>query len=528
MQSMKIPKSNTPRWTHILVVLLTLLIILFYVWLISVGLWTRWPATTNYYDQLASAFQHGQLHLEQQPDPRLFQLANPYDPEARSGIPTPLDISLYNGKFYLYWGPAPGLLLSIFKPVFTDEIGDQYLVFVILSGIFILEILIILKLQRLFFPDIPVWAILASILLAGLATPYAWMFNNPRVYDVAIGSGQFFFLAGFYTIINVMARSAAQSEAQRSRSASDEAISPSLSKKQKHNYVTVLLKLVFVGIFWSFVLGSRLTQAMLIAFISVVTVIWFFKHNEYSIKSTLPYALALGLPLTLGLILLGWYNYARFGSVFETGFSYALAGPYLQQYKGQFFLPAYIPQNLYNYIINPIGFRERYPFFKSVLGKTLPIFSFYTLPNAYTSDEITGWIYSAPFTFFATIPIVTLILNLKKRMDDNQRFLNWTIVSLFGAFIFAFAPLLVFFWLSTRYMMDFFPELVLLSIIGFWEGYQLLKQRPVPHIVYSFIGIALALITVIISNALGLSSHTARIRAYNPELWNFLINFFDR
>jgi hypothetical protein len=99
---------------------------------------------------------------------------------------------------------------------------------------------------------------------------------------------------------------------------------------------------------------------------------------------------------------------------------------------------------------------------------------------------------------------------------------------LFGSFIFALTPLLMFFWLSTRYMMDFFPELILLSIIGFWQGYQLLRQRPAPRIIYSFIGIALALITIIVSNALGLSSHTARIKAYNPELWNFLINFFDR
>lgn len=498
---MKISLSNALQWIRILAVLFALFVILFYVWLISIGLWTRWPATTNYYDQLASAFQHGQLYLEQQPDPRLLQLSNPYDPETRSGISTPLDVSLYNGKFYLYWGPVPGLILSIFKPVFPNDVGDQYLVFAILSSIFILEILVILKLRELFFPDIPTWVILLSILVAGLALPYAWMFNNPRVYDVAIGSGQFFFLAGFY-----------------------------LSIKMFGSTTRPVYKLILIGSLWALTIGSRLTQVLLIGFMSLMIFMQITKpcFQRKAIKDAIPFALALAMPIATGIALLGWYNWARFGSVLETGFNYALAGPYLQSFAKQLFLPIYIPQNLYNYLFNSINIRDTYPFLKSALGQTAPIFPFYILPKTYTSDEITGWVYSAPFTFFALFPIANLIFNARKPKDDSRHFLNWIIVSLFGSFVFALTPLLMFFWLCTRYIMDFFPELILLSIIGFWQGYQLLRHRPVPRIIYSLIGIALALITIIVSNALGLSSHTARIRAYNPELWNYLINFFDR
>jgi hypothetical protein len=501
MQSMQISKSNRPHWIRALAILSALLVIIFYIWLISVGLWTRWPATTNYYDQLASAFQHGQLNLEQQPDPRLLQLPNPYDPETRSGIPTPLDVSLYNGKFYLYWGPVPGLVLSIFKPGFPNEIGDIYLVFVILSSIFILEILIILKLRELFFPDIPTWVISLSILVASLAIPYAWMFNNPRVYDVAIGSGQLFFLAGFYLSVTT------------------------IGKTTQSAY-----KLILIGSLWALTIGSRLTQVFLIGFMSLMIFMWFAKpcFQRKAIKDAIPFALALGTPIATCVLLLGWYNWARFSSVFETGFNYQLAGPYLQSFAKEFFLPIYIPQNLYNYLFNPIHIRDIFPFFKSTLGQTAPIFPFYPLPKVYTSDEITGWVYSAPFTFFAVIPIASLIFNARKTKDDSQRLLNWIIVSLFGSFVFALTPLLMFFWLSTRYMMDFFPEVILLSIIGFWQGYRLLAERPLHRMIYSFIGIALALITIIVSNAIGLSSHTARIRAYNPELWNYLINLFDR
>jgi hypothetical protein len=65
---------------HSLTILLGLLVIIIYIWLMSAGLWTTWPSTTNYYDQLATAFQHGHPALEIEPDPALLALSNPYDP----------------------------------------------------------------------------------------------------------------------------------------------------------------------------------------------------------------------------------------------------------------------------------------------------------------------------------------------------------------------------------------------------------------------------------------------------------------
>jgi len=96
------------------------LVILTYVWFISTGLWTTWPATTNYYDQLATSFHEGHLYLDVQPDPALLELPDPYDPDARESMQesdieklnTIWDMSLYGGKIYLYWGPVPALIIS--------------------------------------------------------------------------------------------------------------------------------------------------------------------------------------------------------------------------------------------------------------------------------------------------------------------------------------------------------------------------------------------------------------------------------
>src|ERR1700690_254864 len=106
-----------------------LFILTFYVWITSVGHWNQWPTRSNYYDALATSFRHGQLSLELTPNYRaLLALQNPYDPNLRTGLHYPLDVSLYKGKFYLYFGPVPALMLLIPKMFTSREIGDQYLV----------------------------------------------------------------------------------------------------------------------------------------------------------------------------------------------------------------------------------------------------------------------------------------------------------------------------------------------------------------------------------------------------------------
>src|SRR6187455_485414 len=92
------------------VIIVSGLVLLFYLWLVTLGLWTDFPPSTNYYDLQANAFLHGQLALEVEPDPALLALENPYEPADRENIPVLWDATLYQGKYYLYWGPVPAVL----------------------------------------------------------------------------------------------------------------------------------------------------------------------------------------------------------------------------------------------------------------------------------------------------------------------------------------------------------------------------------------------------------------------------------
>ena len=133
------PRSGERRQDFLLVAACCILVLTVYTWLISVGTWTRWPTRWNSYDSLATSFRHGQLDLQMAPDAALLALPDPYDPAARTGVPSPQDVSLYRGRFYLYFGPVPALIVLVVKTVIDGLIGDQILVFAFVSGIFLIQ-----------------------------------------------------------------------------------------------------------------------------------------------------------------------------------------------------------------------------------------------------------------------------------------------------------------------------------------------------------------------------------------------------
>jgi hypothetical protein len=230
-------------------------------------------------------------------------------------------------------------------------------------------------------------------------------------------------------------------------------------------------------------------------------------------KAILP-LIALGFPLMLGMAILGWYNWARFDSVFETGYSYQLAGPYLQKYIHVLFSPLYLLPNLYNYLVMPPKINMTFPFLQPVEGYGADQLSILSLPPIYSSGELTGLLFSAPFVLFAGIPLVSL---LSRKRDSNGQvdqendafFFKWLLISLFGSFLFGFAPVITFFFVETRYIADFMPSLVLLSIIGFWQGNSFLSHKPALHKLYVAVGIILIMTSIVVSVLLAVSVHTA-------------------
>lgn len=458
------------------------LVILVYVWFASSGSWTRWDSATRYYADLANAFEHGQLHLTTRPSSDLLNLSNPYDPEQRKGVAFPIDYALHDGKFYLYWGPVPALLLVLIDPFVPQRVGDLFLAFGFISGIFILQYLFLLILWDRFFNRSPKWMLLLAIMVAGLSGPWMYMLvNEPngRIYEAAIAGAQFFLLAGLFFTVGSLAKS-------------------NLSYSS----------LAIAGLLWGFSIGTRLVVAVPIGLLCLVIAyhVW---NSQSSLRPFVLKLIALGLPLGLCLVALGWYNWARFASITDSGFAYSLAHQDMLKYKGELFSPIYILQNIYNYLINAPTSMPGFPFWYSDRGAENVFPFLFSLPEVYESQPITGLSYIAPFTIFAIIPAIGFFKGPWHRTaeDNNSNIFGFIHAILWVAFFSAFCFLLVFFWTALRYVGDFMPELILAGILGFWRGHQLLDQKPLIQVSYSMLGIILAFMGIVISILISLSAN---------------------
>ena len=173
-------------------------VVVIYVFFVSVGTWTKWPTTTNFYAQLAQAFDHRQLSLLAKPDPSILALQNPYQYEGlRKKAIYIWDVSLFNGKYYIYWGPAPAVIMAIIGLFHPIKSGDQYIVFASACGLFFVNILLLFGLWKRFFSDLPTWAFELIVLFVGLVSPLLWNLDDPEVYEASILFGQFLLLTGF-------------------------------------------------------------------------------------------------------------------------------------------------------------------------------------------------------------------------------------------------------------------------------------------------------------------------------------------
>lgn len=466
--------------SRLFAILLNIFIFFIYLWYASAGKWQLTYNETSYYNLLASAFRHGQLALEVNPDPALLALKDEslYEPANREGIPVLWDATLYQGKYYLYWGPAPALLLTFVKFFYTYEVGDRFLTLFFLSGVLVFISLIILRLHKNYFNHIPNWAVLFAIVFAGLINPMTFILVEARIYEAAIVAAQFFLLGGFYFLFSAYHQ-------------------PNVPK------------LFLAGLFFVFAIGSRTTVLFAVAFTSVVFLFWAIKSHKQRMIS---YLTAFALPLILGGISYASYNYARFDSFTEFGYRYQLTSYNLYEKLDETFSPNYIFSNFYKVIFNPLEQRISFPYIfpTRFSGPTWleTDRGFYLLK----AESITGLLISSPFILFV------FLAGIQK---DKKIF--WVNLSLIGSVFFLFFTLLSFFFIAMRYLLDFIPVLTLLSIIGFWNGFDLIKRK----IIYFITSTVLLTYTIALSLIISISGNLEIFKIVNLDLIKNMTGFFN-
>lgn len=458
-------------------------------WFASAGTWNTWKTYSYYYDQLANAFLHGQTWLEIPVNPLLLELSNPYDPETRGDIKFLFDATLYQGKYYLYWGPMPAIIIMMIKLVQPVAIGDNVIVFtgVVLTTIF--QTLLLSLLWVRYFQHLPIWTLVVGILLAGLVVPFNWMNNRPEIYEAAIICAQAFLIGGIYFVLLAL---------------QPDNISP--------------LFLATASALWACAVATRTIVVIEVIFSSsLIFLLILERPGSWVWKSKMTFV--LGMPLIFCAAGLGAYNFIRFGSPLDFGVDYQLALFDQKEHRDEFFSSRYLLPNIEIYTLTPPERVSTFPYMRARLGDEIVLDA--ETPDFYYKELVTGMIYIFPFAVFALVPIIkTFVIRLKPRngnLNDDERMLQWTSVLLTGMALIAVTYVLTFFFATMRYYGDVTPLLVVVALIGFWSGYQVVCSDWFLRFAYSGVGLLLAGISMVIPNMLALLV-SQRINTYSPHV----------
>ncbi|GIW11776.1 MAG: hypothetical protein KatS3mg061_2833 [Dehalococcoidia bacterium] len=456
-------------------------------WIATAGRWSLaiedlpFRYTTTIYAWQAEAFAAGQLHLRLAPPAELAHLPDPYDPAAREPFHAASDLSYFAGRYWLYFGPVPALAILLPQQLTGQPVADSVITLLSVLAVTLAGTFILLRLQARLFP-IPLPVLLAAVLALGLNGPLLLLLSSPAVHEAATAAGQATLLLGV--------------------------LSGVLALTSTHRGRWILWALAGSG--GALALGSRLALAPAVVGLALAGagLAWRWERERGARGGAL---LALVLPLALGLLLLGWYNWARFGTPFETGHRYQLTSyPLLREYAA-FATPTHVLPNLGHFLLQPPRLVPEFPFLSWVPFEPWNATLCSGAPGARIFGPTIGLFPLAPFCLLAGLGPW-----LAWRGCGVARRAGWASLLFGTAAALAALPVLLQRWVTTRYEADFALLLVLAAsaaAAGLTASYRWLGNG---------LALGLAGLTAGAGVALGMSGSFGHFARHHPELWQAL------
>lgn len=396
----------------------------------------------NYYRLLGDAFASGKTHLNVNPRPEIFALSNAYDTRKNSRYRLH-DASLYEGKYYLYFGPVPALIPWLPVYYLTGiRLTDAYLTFFFaITGTLGLTWLLfsIAVRQKMVIGLGFTFALLA--LCYGTWLPF--LVRVPSFYQVAISGAYCFSVLGLVCLWH----------------------SFWLNRRQGILILQALASLCF-----GLAVGCRIIHLSNIIFLLAACLLLFLLHSK---RLDWKQITCLFAPWLVCLIGLEIYNYVRFDSFFETGWRYQLTiyDPQHLNFPVLHFNHAF--NNAFFYLFKLLEWKDDYifPFFhvRHVVVTAMP-WDPTLIVKAH--EPVYGMLTNTPFSlWFLALPFFLLARRL---LLPHVKILCWAI-ALFAGSIFGFH--LLFFYPTARYMVDFAPWFMFLASIAYLQWLTVAKSH---------------------------------------------------
>lgn len=469
---------HSVRFGVISAAVIFLILTMYALWYVSAGMFPEFPYAKNAYVELGQSFLQRQLSLQEEPDPRLQALDDPYDPTQRD-MPYRWDASYYNGKYYLYWGPVPAAIFSFVEGVTQAAPPGSLVAILSYIGIAFSLLVLWLRLWSVFFRDALSISVGLFLVFSLVNLPVLFLLGRPDIYETSIIAGQFFLVFGLLSWVLYVT-----------------------GKREA-------IWLVSAGLGWGLAIGSRYNLGISVAIYLVSAWIWF--RSEAHGSGFWKKIFSLYAPVLLCLLALGLYNFVRFDDVFEIGFRYQLSIPEIQRDTFSF---SYFLSNFYVYLFYPMTTSGTFPF---VIA---------TLPLGASFDEIVAGLLPSVPGMWLMLLFIPLFWLSNRTTPIKPAIKQITTMAAAGG-VAQFLFLMTFFFAAMRYMADFYLAFVFVISILIWQLDEILREKSVQRSLLWLITVVLIVWTAGIGLFGAFDIPPQSFYYANPELYTSLAEYWN-
>ena len=371
-------------------------------------------------DAYTVALGRGQSYLLAKPDPRLLTAKDPFGPATQALLIW--DTSFFHGHYYMYFGIVP---FAVFMVPWLELAGVPpspelaILVFSIIGylaygGILLLAV-------RRYFQNTSAYLTGAAFLVV-VVTSSTWpLMGRPAVYEIENAAA-----FGFFALSMLFLAQYEFSEAHTSRSLAVASAFAGLTMGCRPNYFPAVTVVALWILYRSWRLMARKTEAPL--------------------RGMVPIA-----PLIIVGIVLGYWNYHRFGSPLDFGLRHTVSDD--RSTKQSFAMLENIPYHFHRYVFGMPRLSRYFPFIQGQKEGPIGL-----MPWQEISNQVYGCLIIAPILAAATL----LIMHMSSRKAALIGFCVVSTAAFLGNFIFLCSVAMS----CYRYPADFLGPLSIVSALG--------------------------------------------------------------
>ena len=436
------------------------------------------------------AISNGNFYLNKIPSKKLMNLDNPYDTSARGEFNIVRekeyvwDSALYNGKFYVYFGILPVLILFLPYHLFTGNFlisAVGVLIFSILSAIAIKKLVEIVF--DMFFREVKFKYLVLSLIITLFGSQILILNGIPRFYEVPIAAGLFFSVSGVCLVLSSICN-------------------------DKYRY----MKIFFGSTCLALSVACRPTD-LLVSLIVLPLFLNLFISNIKNKSNIIKNILSIAIPYTIVGCLLMYYNYIRFGSILEFGAKYQLTINdmlHLSNRGATIFV---------GIVCNLFSLPIIYPNFPFISNHNNLI----TFNGFYYIENMIGGL-------FILVPICFIIFKLPTilKKSEKKELKSFIIIFLIVGFMICLLSIIMAGSMQ-RYIVDYAWIIIIVSICIFMESQNLYKTEEAKNILKKIFSI-ITIWIVLINLCAGIVSEKSFFKLNSPNEYykiKYLVDFWE-